>query len=683
MKILSVDDNTENLYLLEMMGRSYGYEVVSTRNGVEAIDRLAAEDFDLIVSDVLMPEMDGFQLCRTVKRDSRWQQIPFIFYTATYTAKQDEELGLALGASRFILKPVDPEEFMAVVQAVVRESESGNLPVPVVDLDHDSKDLSLYNQRLIKKLEHKIQQLEAARTALAAEIDQRRVAEAALKRSEEKFARAFLLNPAAIAIEDFERRLYLDVNDAFLELTGYSRDEVVGKNWDELAIWADPSSRAEAVDRLRTLGSLRDWEFRFRRKNGALGTGLLSAELIDIDGRSCAITAKMDITERLQLQNQLRQAQKLESIGRLAGGVAHDFNNLLTVISGYAEMLHHGETSNAQAIQEILIAAERASGLTRQLLAFSRRQMLQPQILNLSSSVQNITGMLGRLLGEDSAVVTNLEPNPWHVSADPGQIDLIIMNLAVNARDAMEAGGTITIRTHNVHLDDVYASSHIGVEAGDYVALSVSDTGTGMSEETRARLFEPFFTTKEVGRGTGLGLSTVYGIVKQSGGNIWVYSELGKGTTFTIYLPRFTGEALPQPFVHRTAQKATGDGTILIVEDDPTLRQLIADMLSHSGYRTLIAVDGHDALRICSDPDVKLDLIISDLVMPGLDGREIGRRALKLRPTVRILHMSGYSEHAVLRHDIFEPGASFIQKPFTAAGLASKVHELLDPRKVE
>jgi PAS domain S-box-containing protein len=203
-----------------------------------------------------------------------------------------------------------------------------------VDLDHDGKDLSLYNQRLVRKLEHKIQQLEAARTALTAEIDQRRVAEAALKRSEEKFARAFLLNPAAIAIEDFDRRLYLDVNDAFLELTGYSRNEVVGKHWDELAIWADPSNQAEAVDRLRTLGSLRNWEFRFRRKNGALGTGLLSAELIDIDGRSCAITAKMDITERLQLQDQLRQAQKLESIGRLAGGVAHDFNNLLTVISG-------------------------------------------------------------------------------------------------------------------------------------------------------------------------------------------------------------------------------------------------------------------------------------------------------------------------------------------------------------
>jgi CheY-like chemotaxis protein len=295
----------------------------------------------------------------------------------------------------------------------------------------------------------------------------------------------------------------------------------------------------------------------------------------------------------------------------------------------------------------------------------------------------DIANMLRRLLGDDITLVTDLGSEPWDVSADPGQVDQIIINIAVNARDAMERGGTIAIQTKNVHLDDGYSSSHVGVAPGDYVAMSISDTGAGMSEETKARIFEPFFTTKEPGHGTGLGLSTVYGIVKQSGGNIWVYSELGKGTTFTIYLPRFSGDT-PRPALPQSAiQEATGREHILIVEDDPTVRTLVAAMLSQCGYTTLAAASGEEALQICADLSVQVDLVVSDLVMPGMDGRDVGRHALELRPGIQLLFMSGYTEHAVLRRNIFEPGIFFLQKPFSHVALARKVREILDGTRAE
>lgn len=513
--------------------------------------------------------------------------------------------------------------------------------------------------------------------AIVADLTQRKHDEKILAETEAGFRLLFEDNPQPMWVFDAKTFQFIEVNRAAIEHYGYTRDEFLDLRLTDIRVAEELARFLEDMARMQP-GVRRPGVSRHRVKNGSLIDVEVVFLRIEFRGVLAIIAVLYDVTEKKRLEEQLRQAQKLEAVGRLAGGVAHDFNNLLTVITGYGEMLQRGDASNPRPVEEILKAAERASGLTRQLLAFSRRQVLQPQILNLSASVLKITTMLGRLLGEDIAVVTNLEPDPWDVSADPGQIDQIIMNLAVNARDAMEMGGTITIRTQNTRLDDAYASSHVGVEPGDYVSLSISDSGVGMTEETRARIFEPFFTTKEAGRGTGLGLSTVYGIVKQSGGNIWVYSELGKGTTFTIYLPRSSGAALPQAPAPRPPHKSTGDETILIVEDDPKVRMLVAAMLSHSGYRTLIVGNADEALRICSDPEVKLDLIISDLVMPGTDGREVGRRAQELRPDIRVLYMSGYTEHAVLRHNTFESGALFIQKPFSHAALASKVRDILD-----
>jgi PAS domain S-box-containing protein len=518
-----------------------------------------------------------------------------------------------------------------------------------------------------------------ARFVMVHDITDQRRAQKALAEKEAGFRLLFEDNPQPMWVFDARTFQFMEVNRAAIAHYGFTREEFLARRVMDVRLPEEVPSFLEEMDRQET-GVRHPGLSRHRVKDGSLIEVDVVYLRIEFNGTRAIFAVLHDVSEKRRLEDQLRQAQKLEAVGRLAGGVAHDFNNLLTVITGYGDMLLRGVATNDRPIEEILKASERASGLTRQLLAFSRRQVLQPQVLNLSNSVSRIVDMLGRLLGEDVTLATQLDTNLWDVSADPGQIDQIIMNLAVNARDAMESGGTLTIQTANVHLDDSYASSHVGVAPGDFVSLSIIDTGTGMSEETKARLFEPFFTTKEVGRGTGLGLSTVYGIVKQSGGNIWVYSEFGKGTTFNIYLPRFVGATERQAPVTRTARKSVGNEAILIVEDDPTVRKLVAAMMSNCGYSTMVADNAEQALALCDDPAVKMDLIISDLVMPGMDGREFGRRALELRPEVRVLYMSGYTEHAVLRQNIFESGEFFVQKPFSHAMLANKVRDILDAR---
>jgi PAS domain S-box-containing protein len=373
------------------------------------------------------------------------------------------------------------------------------------------------------------------------DITDRSLMEEALKKSEEKFSKAFHSNPAAIVIRDLNTKRYLEVNAAFEQMIGYRRDEVVGHGWEELPMWTDPNERFRADTQLVRDGVIRNWEFGFRRKNGDLGTGLLSAEVINLDGKPCAIASMADISERHQLESQLRQAQKLESLGRLAGGVAHDFNNLLTIINGYSDLMlkamdpHDPLYSKASEVNK---AGERAAGLTGQLLAFSRKQVIEPRALDVNGVVKDTERMLQRLIGEDVELVTVLDPFVGQVMADPGLIHQVIMNLVVNARDAMPNGGKLTIATNNVEIDESTAGLYGDKGPGEYVVITVSDTGIGMDAETQTHIFEPFFTTKERGRGTGLGLSTVHGIVQQSGGWIRVWSVVEQGTSFDIYLPR-------------------------------------------------------------------------------------------------------------------------------------------------
>ncbi|HEY7544240.1 MAG TPA: ATP-binding protein, partial [Blastocatellia bacterium] len=433
-------------------------------------------------------------------------------------------------------------------------------------------------------------------------------------------------------------------------------------------------------------------ELLWRKKDGSPVWVQLSAFAVkDEQGNTTRYESFVrDITERKhaeealqRTEEQLRQSQKMEAVGRLAGGVAHDFNNLLTAIIGCAELIWAQINQNdplRPTVEEIIKAGERAAALTSQLLAFSRKQMLQPRVLDLNLVVTNLEKMLWRLIGEDIELVTILAPDLGRVKADPGQIEQVILNLIINSRDAMRDGGKVIIETANVDIDD--AIPHLDMRPGPYVMMAVSDTGAGMDEETRQRIFEPFFTTKETGQGTGLGLSTVYGIIKQSGGDVGVYSEAGAGTTFKIYLPRVqdTGslERRSGERISKFAGMPKGSETILVVEDDQPVRKLACQALRLSGYHVLEAANAGEALLICERHDGTIHLMLADVIMPQMSGRELAARLAPARPQMKALFMSGYTDNAVFFQSGLEEGVAFIQKPFTPNSLSRKVRKVLD-----
>jgi len=636
-RILLVEDVATDAALIERELQRAHIACVTSRVASEAAFREALRRFapDLILSDHSLPTFTAGDALRIAQRESPGTEVIIV------TGSLDEETAaeyIKAGAADYIIKHHLERLGPAVARAL---------------------DLKRAREEQARAEEARRQSEERYRTLVEGVRDL-----------------IFALSPEGAITS---------LNPAFETITGWPPGDWLTKSFDQLV---HPEDLPLALDLFsRVLHG--EWrpasQFRIHTKRGDYRVGEFSATAARRDGRLVAILGiGRDVTERVQLEQQLRQAQKMEAVGRLAGGVAHDFNNILTAITGYADLLAEDLPAGdprRQDAAEIRKAAERAAGLTRQLLAFSRQQVLQSRVLDPNALVSELEKMLHRLLGEDVRLATRLPPGVGHVKADPGQLEQVIMNLVVNSRDAMPNGGQLTIETANVELDEAYAREHYPARPGPYVMVAVSDTGTGMNDEVQAHLFEPFFTTKERGKGTGLGLATVYGIVQQSGGFIWVYSELGHGTTFKIYLPRVdepTGATARE--TARETPVVGGTETVLLAEDEAPVRAVARQVLERHGYTVLEAPSAEAALDVAERYSGTIHLLLTDVIMPGLSGRDLAVRLATLRPEARVIYMSGYTDDAITRHGVLEPGLAYVQKPFTPDIIARKVREVLDKR---
>jgi len=680
-QVLIVDDQAENRYLAEVLLTGNGYAARSVTNGAEALAELQNRDIDLVISDILMPVMDGFELCRRMKKDPKLRQIPFIVYTATYTGPQDEAFAMKIGADRFLQKPCEPERFMEVVGETMAAAKHKNRSIPP-EPPQDQEVFKLYNERLVRKLEQKMLQLEQETRAL-------RKTEEALRLSEGKYRRLHQSMTDGFVYVDLQGAIR-ESNAAYRGMLGYTGEELSRLTYMDLTPAKWRASEQHIIDtQVVGKGYSEVYEKEYQRKDGSIFPVELKTFLVCNDqGEKEGMWAIVrDLTERKQaekaqkaLEEQLFQAQKMESVGRLAGGVAHDFNNMLSVILSYAQMgLEKTEPGSSLHgyLQDILDAAQRSASITRQLLAFARKQTVVPQVLDLNTTVDSMLKMLRRLIGAHITLTFLPQANLWPVKVDPAQIDQLLANLCINSRDAITGAGKITIATGTVTFDASYCAHHAGAVPGEYVLLTVSDDGCGMERVLLDKIFEPFFTTKELGQGTGLGLATVYGIVKQNNGSINVYSEPGKGTTFRIYLPRHTIRALAVE-TESPAPIPLGQGeTVLVVEDEPAILTLTSRMLSGLGYTVLTASGPAEAIEIAHAHTAGLELLLTDVVMPDKTGRDLAELLLLSHPRLKCLYMSGYAANIIASHGILEERLNFIQKPFSVRELSIRVHETL------
>ena len=622
------------------------------------------------------------------------ETLTYPYYADELDSPPEGELPLGRGRTEYVLRTgrailLTPDKF----EKLARAGEMELVGSPCVDwigvpLKDGSKTFGVlvvqsYNEA-VRYSESDVDVLNFVSQQVASAI-LRKKHEDALRDSESRY-RNMVVSAVYGIYRSSPDDMFLEVNPAMVKMLGYDSAGDLLRVKISQDIYADPDNRQQLIERYKTGGKVENVEVKWKRKDGKIITVRLSGRtLTRTDGTvdSFEMIAE-DVTERRALEEQLRQSQKMEAVGRLAGGIAHDFNNLLTVIKGYSDLLldefkpadrFHGE------VEEIRKAADRAASLTRQLLAFSRQQVLAPKVLDLNAIVANIDRLLRRLLGADIDLQTTLARDLGRAKADPGQIEQVIMNLAVNARDAMPNGGKLTIETANITLDEDYAREHIGAQAGSYVMLAVSDNGSGMSESVRQRIFEPFFTTKEVGKGTGLGLSTVYGIVKQSGGYIWVYSELGVGTTFKVYLPRVDAPVDATAIRLSPQTSYAGTETVLLVEDEDGVRALVRQVLTRHGYTVLEARHGSEALLQCERHKGTIHLLVSDVVLEQMSGPELAKRLLALRSDLKVLFVSGYTDDAIIHQGVLTSDTAFLQKPFTTEALARKIRQVLDSTK--
>ncbi|MEX2156437.1 MAG: response regulator [Gemmatimonadales bacterium] len=692
MRVLVVEDSPTQAEALRADLEGAGYEVEVAASGEEGIARFDPQRFHVVISDIVMPgAVDGYELCRRIKAGAG-RHIPVILLTSL-ADPLDIINGLECGADNFLTKPHQLEHLLERLQLLLATRQArtlGRLQVGVevfflgrkftissereqiLDLLISTFEDAVLQNRALRQRE---EELEAARAELAryaGSLEQR--LESVLNNVPDV---VFSMNADATELQY--------VSPACTRVLGIGPEELVADmtRW-RAAIHPEDEGRVVAsYTRAIEVGRPATVEHRIRHADGSVRwiEGTL-VPVADVHGTVVRLDGvARDVTEQRKLQEQFRLVQKMEAVGRLAGGIAHDFNNLLTVITSYSEILLEDlapQDPRRGDLEEIRKAAASAAGLTRQLLAFSRQQVLEPRVLDVNAVLASVEKLLKRLLGEDIDLVAALTPQLGAVKADPGQLEQVIVNLAVNARDAMPDGGKLTIETANVDMDEAYVRDHPLAKPGEYVMLAVSDTGVGMDEQTQRRIFEPFFTTKEAGKGTGLGLATVYGIVKQSGGFIWVYSELGHGTTFKIYLPRVDEpvEAVTPPAAPKESLLSTE--TVLLVEDAAAVRAVTRQVLDRLGYTVLEAPNGKAALHLATKHHGPIHLLLTDVVMPELGGRQLAEQLTALRPELRVLYASGYTDDAVVRHGVLKPGIAYLQKPFTPEVLARKVREVLD-----
>ena len=828
--ILIVDDHQSNRELLTTLLGYRNHRTVEACDGLEGLERARAERPDLVITDILMPTMDGYEFTRRLRADADVATVPVVFYSAHYLMQEAHALAAKCGVQYVLAKPAEPEEVLRIVDAALgltppevpappaeefdrehirvltdklsqQAGEVGNLSArleALIDVGHElnvAQDPSVLVERYCQAAREVIGATcsaacitddsgQAARrycsggvestdpsspcpscglggavseilngegnqrgrnwankempgckpeigpldsylvvpiltrnrrygwlglgnklgadefganderllTTLAAQLavgyENSRLFEELKQRAEElehevverrqaaeKYRMVVEQASDGIAIAD-QHGDCLEVNARLLEMLGYTREEFLRRNMQDLIPQGDRNIIPWSIDQVR--GQIFRKELRFLRKDGTFLEVEVSMSGLE-DGRIQAIIR--DVAERKRLEMQLRQSQKLEAVGRLAGGVAHDFNNLLTVILGHSDMVLSAMDPydrRRRDIEDVRDAGQRAAVLTNQLLAFSRKQVLQPKIVNVSDAVASLTKMLGRLINSNIELVTRPQRDAWLTKVDPGQLDQVILNLVLNARDAMPLGGRLVLETENQKIEGQQLADHPEVPPGDYVMLAVSDTGSGMDAETRSHLFEPFFTTKALGKGTGLGLSTVYGIVRQSGGYIWVYSEPNRGTIVKVYLPRAAGQTETNRPRNDYQPLPLGTETVLLAEDDERVRRLTVSVLGQLGYTVLEAADGEEALEAARQYEGEIHLLFTDIVMPKKCGNEIALEIKQDRPDIKVLFSSGYTGDVVAQQGALDPTIPFLQKPFTPRTLAVKVREALD-----
>ena len=662
-----VDDTAADRRLLETLLKHAGFTVTVCSDGQAALELITREPPDIIVADLITPGIDGYDLARAVRGNPETATTPIILQTAHYLEEDVRRLAAQIGVEHVIIKPFEPQAFLDLVAAAKRcEPAVAGVAAASFGTVFNAEHLRLVSA----KLHEKVRELEAARGEFAATADRYRL--------------LFRAHPEPMWVFNLESLRFLEVNDSAIRRYGYSREEFLAMTIESIY---PPEAMPAMLNGLKQLSDLDQPASAFHRiKDGSLIEVQISTRDV---GHGSRYVMAQDVTEKKRYQQQLQQAQRMESLGQLAGGIAHDFNNLLGVIINFswfikANLTAEVESGNGERLRPVLKdierierAAESAARLTHQLLAFARVDVVQPKPMDINVVVAEMAPMLRRTIGEHIDLSAGPTADLWPVMIDSGQLSQVITNLAVNSRDAMPRGGKLTIDVSNVDVDLAYAAARATLKPGRYVRLRVSDTGSGMDKQTLEHVFEPFFTTKPRGEGTGLGLATVYGIVTQAGGNIDVYSEPGVGTRVSVLLPA-TDESFVAEQAAPPVEQARGSETVLVVEDSDDLREIVDRILSGHGYRVIVAANGPAAIEVATGYEGHIDLLLTDVIMPLMQGNELAPRLVASRPDLRVLYMSGFAQPAF--GAAYAPGLAMLDKPFNEPTLLAKVRQTLDVR---